>query len=179
MKVLFAGFALAALAALAVSGCRAAPPVPAERDAAETARAEAPAPTIPLTIESASGTHRFAVEVARTAEEQRRGLMFRAALPPDGGMLFPFAAPRPASFWMRNTVIPLDMIFIRADGTISNIARETEPYSLDSYSSEGPVSAVLEIAGGRAAALGIEPGDRVSWDDTAAAGGDGALADAN
>ena len=80
-------------------------------------------------------------------------------------MIFPFDPPREASFWMRNTMIPLDMIFIRTDGTIANIARETEPYSLDGQPSEGPVAAVLEIAGGRAAELGIEPGDRVSWPD--------------
>ena len=89
--------------------------------------------------------------------------MFRESLPENGGMIFPFEFPRLASFWMRNTMIPLDMIFIRADGTIANIARETEPYTLDSYHSSEPVIAVLEIAGGRSAELGIDAGDYVAW----------------
>ena len=71
--------------------------------------------------------------------------------------------PRPASFWMKNTVIPLDMIFVRPDGTIARIAADTVPYSLDPVDSGEPVSAVLEIAGGRAAELGIAEGDKVSW----------------
>lgn len=156
--------------ALVLTGCRADAPVPAERESgATTPAAEEALPTIPLTIESPGGAHSFTVEVARSPAEQARGLMFRPSLAPDRGMLFPFPAPRQASFWMRNTLIPLDIIFIREDGTITNIARETEPYSLDSYYSEGPVAAVLEIAGGRAAALGIEPGDRIRWDDSALA----------
>jgi uncharacterized protein len=120
--------------------------------------------TVPLTVRTASGkAHRFTVEVARTPEEQARGLMFRESLPPDGGMIFPFDPPRPASFWMKNTVIPLDMIFIRADGTIARIAADTTPYSLDQVESGEPVAAVFEIAGGRAAQLGIAEDDRVEW----------------
>ena len=91
------------------------------------------------------------------------GLMYRNALAPDRGMIFPFDPPRQASFWMRNTLIPLDMIFIRTDGTIANIAANTVPFSEEPVLSEGDVAAVLEIAGGRSAELGIRAGDKVSW----------------
>ena len=117
----------------------------------------------PLTIATAQGKRLFKVEVARTPEQQEHGLMFRERLTPDGGMIFPFAPPRPASFWMRNTVIPLDLIFVRADGTIARIAANATPYSLETIESGEPVAAVLEIAGGRAAALGIAQGDVVRW----------------
>jgi uncharacterized protein len=136
---------------------------------AEPERAAPPAATpsrleiIPLTIRSGSGDHRFSVEVARSPQEQAQGLMFRERLAPDAGMLFPFPAPRPASFWMKNTLIPLDMLFIRADGTIARIAAKTVPHSLDPVGVDEPVVAVLEIAGGRAAALGLSEGDRVGW----------------
>lgn len=120
---------------------------------------------VPLTITTGKTTLKFRVEVARSASEQERGLMFRESLPNDGGMIFPMKPPRPASFWMKNTVIPLDMIFVRADGTIARIAAETIPYSLEPVSSGEPVAAVLEIAGGRAAQLGISEDDKVSWED--------------
>ncbi|HET7816718.1 MAG TPA: DUF192 domain-containing protein [Sphingomicrobium sp.] len=116
-----------------------------------------------LTIRSAGGAHRFTVEVAETAEQQAQGLMFREALAGDRGMLFPYDPPRAASFWMKNTLIPLDMIFIRPDRTIGRIAANTVPHSLDPVASLEPVSAVLEIRGGRAAELGIKPGDKVEW----------------
>lgn len=118
---------------------------------------------MPLTITSNGREHRFTVEVAGTAEEQAMGLMYRNRLAPDRGMIFPFDPPREASFWMRNTLIPLDMIFVRADGTIANIEANTVPYSEEPMRSAGPVAAVLEIAGGRSAELGIKPGDRVKW----------------
>ena len=89
--------------------------------------------------------------------------MYREALAPDRGMLFPYDPPQIASFWMKNTLIPLDIIFIRGDGTIARIAANTVPLSLEPVQSLEPVAAVLEIAGGRAAELGIEPGDRVEW----------------
>jgi len=164
---IFWGCAL--LLAGALSGCRGEPQVVAEPPARAAAQSGAPsqeaADTIPLTIRSQGGVRDFDVELAVTPAEQTRGLMFRESLPENGGMLFPFPAPRMASFWMRNTLIPLDMIFIRDDRTIANIAARTTPYSLDSVISDGPVIAVLEIAGGRSAELGIAPGDRVLWGD--------------
>ncbi|GAB5487060.1 MAG: hypothetical protein Pars2KO_06300 [Parasphingorhabdus sp.] len=118
---------------------------------------------IPLTVISGGKEHRLTVEVAQTGEEQARGLMFRTNLDPDTGMIFPFAVDRMASFWMKNTVIALDIIFVRRDGTIESIAANTVPYSLDPVRSGEPVAAVLEIAGGRAAELGISAGDQVRW----------------
>lgn len=118
---------------------------------------------IPLTVTSANGTHSFKVEVARSAMEQAKGLMFRTKLGPGEGMIFPMSPPRGASFWMRNTVISLDLIFIAPDGRISNIAANAIPYDETPLLSIGTVKAVLEIPGGRAAELGIAPGDKVSW----------------
>ena len=89
--------------------------------------------------------------------------MYRESLGPREGMIFPYDPPQPVGFWMKNTLIPLDMIFVRADGTIARIAANTEPLSLDPVASGEPVAAVLEIAGGRAAELGIREGDRVDW----------------
>ncbi|GMG84666.1 hypothetical protein LNKW23_38820 [Paralimibaculum aggregatum] len=100
----------------------------------------------------------FDIEIADDPEEQARGLMFRQSLPREAGMLFVYSRPQPASFWMKNTMIPLDMIFIDDSGRVLNIAAETVPYSLAARSSEGVVRAVLEINGGLAAELGIGPG---------------------
>ncbi|KQX21687.1 MULTISPECIES: DUF192 domain-containing protein [unclassified Sphingomonas] len=119
--------------------------------------------TVPLTIRTASGTRSYAVEVASTPQEQARGLMYRTSLPDHGGMIFPMVPPRDASFWMKNTYIPLDMIFIRADGTIARIAANTVPEDLTPVPSGEPVAAVLEIVGGGAAADGIAEGDVVEW----------------
>ena len=118
---------------------------------------------VPLTVTSASGTHRFRVEVARSSMEQAKGLMFRTKLGPDEGMIFPMNPPRGASFWMKNTVISLDLIFVAPDGRISNIAANAVPYDLNPLISIGQVKGVLEIPGGRAAELGIAPGDKVAW----------------
>jgi len=118
---------------------------------------------VPLTIVTGGKSHAFRVEVARTAQEQAKGLMFRTALGPDEGMIFPMNPPRDASFWMRNTVIPLDIIFIGTDRRILNIAANATPYSETPLPSAGPVIGVLELAGGRAAELGIAPGDTVTW----------------
>jgi uncharacterized protein len=118
---------------------------------------------VPLTIESRGKRHAFVVEVARSPEEQTTGMMHRQSLAPDRGMIFPYDPPRPASFWMRNTLIPLDLIFVRPDGSIGSIAANAVPLSLDPIPSGEPVAAVLEIAGGRSAELGIGPGDKVSW----------------
>lgn len=137
---------------------------PSASNAVEVSQSPAGLKQVPLTITSSDGrTHRFTVEVAKTPEEQAMGLMFRNELAADRGMVFPFDPPRDASFWMRNTLIPLDMIFVRADGSIANIAANTVPYSEEPVPSDGPVMAVLEIAGGRSAELGIKPGDKVKW----------------
>jgi uncharacterized protein len=141
-----------ALASAALSGCT-----------AGGAAVESAARTVPLSIKSGTKTHKFNVEVARTEAEQARGLMFRDKLADDAGMIFPMSPPRVASFWMKNTLIPLDMIFIRADGSIARIAAETVPYSLDPVTSGEPVAAVLEIRGGRAGELGIAENDKVDW----------------
>lgn len=115
----------------------------------------------PLEIASKSGVHVFAVEMANTPQEQARGLMFRRSLPEGQGMLFDFHQEQPTSFWMKNTYIPLDMIFIRADGTVSTVGANAVPYSERPIPSAGPVRAVLEINAGLAKSLGIEPGARV------------------
>ena len=116
----------------------------------------------PLEIVSKTGVHTFAVEMAVTPEEQAKGLMFRRELPEGQGMLFDFHQEQPASFWMKNTYISLDMIFIRADGHILRIAENTVPLSETIVPSGGPVRAVLEVIAGTARKLGIEPGDRVA-----------------
>jgi len=118
---------------------------------------------IPLTIEQDGKTHNFKVEVARSAEEQRQGLMFRTQMGADEGMIFPYDPPQPAGFWMKNTVIPLDIIFIGTDRRIINIEANAVPYSLESRRSQGLAIAVLELNGGRAEELGIAPGAKVEW----------------
>jgi len=116
----------------------------------------------PLEIVSKSGVHTFTVEMALTPEEQAKGLMFRRELPEGEGMLFDFHHEQPASFWMKNTYVSLDMIFIRGDGTILKIAENTVPLSEALVQSGGPVRAVLEVVAGTARKLGIVPGDRVA-----------------
>jgi uncharacterized membrane protein (UPF0127 family) len=136
---------------------------PSASNAVELGRSAAGLEQVPLTVTSGGRTHKFTVEVAATSEEQATGLMNRASLAPDRGMIFPFAEESQASFWMKNTLIPLDMIFVRADGSIANIEANTVPLSLQPVHSDGPVAAVLELAGGRSAELGIKPGDKVKW----------------
>ena len=116
----------------------------------------------PLEIASKSGVHVFAVELASTPEEQAKGLMFRRQLPEGQGMLFDFHQEQPTSFWMKNTYIPLDMIFIRGDGRILRIAENTVPLSEALVPSGGAVRAVLEVNAGTARKLGIAAGDRVA-----------------
>src|SRR5258708_1702532 len=116
----------------------------------------------PLEIASKSGVHVFAVEMASTPAEQARGLMDRRGLPEGQGMLFDFHHEQLTSFWMKNTYIPLDMIFIRGDGRILRIVENTVPLSEVLIPSGGPVRAVLEVNGGTAKKLGIAPGDRVA-----------------
>lgn len=116
-----------------------------------------------MTIRTATGTHKFSVEVAAAPAEQEKGLMFRRTLAPDRGMIFPYDPPQNVAFWMKNTLIPLDMVFIRADGHVARIAANTVPMSLEPVPSGEPVAAVLEIAGGRAAQIGMKSGDLVEW----------------
>ena len=154
------GAALAAGALLVSAACKG--------DAGADATAAQAAQKIPVTIQTTAGAKSFNVEVARTPAEQERGLMFRTGIPDDGGMIFtPYPAegggPREASFWMKNTPSPLDIIFIRPDGTIARIAENTVPFSEEQVKSGEPVSAVLEINGGLSSRLGIAPGDKVSW----------------
>lgn len=123
---------------------------------------------VPVTLTTARGTHRLRVERASTPAAQQQGLMYRTDLKPDGGMLFyPYPAeggpPKVANFWMKNTPTSLDIVFIRGDGTIARIAENTVPFSEAFVSSGEPVSAVLEVVGGRTAELGIAEGDMVSW----------------
>jgi len=115
-----------------------------------------------LEIVSASGVHVFSVELATNDEERERGLMYRKSVPDGQGMLFDFGAEQNVAMWMKNTLIPLDMIFIRGDGRIARIAENTEPMSTRIIPSGGPVRAVLEVAGGTAKKLGIAVGDRVA-----------------
>lgn len=113
-------------------------------------------------IASKSGVHVFSVEIADNDAERARGLMYRKELPEGQGMLFDFHREQEVSFWMQNTYIPLDMVFIRADGRILRIAENTEPLSTKLVPSGGPVRAVLEVIGGTTRKLGIAPGDRVA-----------------
>lgn len=112
-------------------------------------------------IVSGDKTHVIQAEVMRTDADRARGLMFRRHLPEDRGMLFDFKTERPVAMWMKNTYLPLDMIFIAADGRIVNIAENTEPMSERTIPSAGPVLSVLEVNAGVSAKLGIKAGDRI------------------
>ncbi|HEV8681036.1 MAG TPA: DUF192 domain-containing protein [Stellaceae bacterium] len=118
-------------------------------------------PTAPLTIVSAGAEHRFTVELATTPAQTEQGLMFRRSLAPDAGMLFDFKMPTMAMMWMKNTLIPLDMLFVDAGGRIVNIHQRAVPQSLETIAAAAPVRAVIELNGGTATRLGIRPGDRV------------------
>src|SRR5262249_54743244 len=117
--------------------------------------------TSELTIVSATGPHRFTVEVAETPEQMQQGLMFRRNMAADAGMLFDYKTPTVATMWMRNTLIPLDMLFVDAQGRIVNAHQRAVPQSLDMIAAAAPVRAVIELNGGTAARLGIAPGDQV------------------
>ena len=119
-------------------------------------------PKKPLTIVSNNGQrHVFNVEMATADQQQIVGLMFRKSVAPNGGMLFVWPAPEISHMWMKNTLVPLDMVFIRSDGVIDSIAENTVPHSLRDISSQGQVIATLELQGGITAKLGITVGDRV------------------
>jgi hypothetical protein len=164
LLLLAAGPALAACQPKAQEPANdAAAPRAAAAPAAEQMHPVSGLPLAPLEIRSGGKTHRFTVEIARSESEQAYGLMNRTALGDSEGMLFPFSPPKPASFWMKNTLIPLDIIFIRDDGTIARIEANTVPLSEDPVPSGEPIVLVLELAGGRAAELGIAEGDKVEW----------------
>ncbi len=114
-----------------------------------------------LTVETESGPLNFEVELAITPEQRRQGLMFREDLEADQGMLFDFGRSGPVTMWMRNTFVPLDMLFIEEDGRIARIVADTQPLSDAVIGSGGPVRAVLELAAGTSAAQGIAVGDQV------------------
>jgi len=118
-------------------------------------------PRSTLTVQSSNGKHEFKVWLAQTNRRRTQGLMFVKELPKGSGMLFTYDEAQPISMWMKNTVIPLDMLFIAADGRITRIARDATPRSLATISSMGTVLGVLELAGGECKRLGIEVGDRV------------------
>jgi uncharacterized protein len=116
----------------------------------------------PLEIVTKNGVQVFSVELATTEQEKETGLMYRKELPDGKGMLFDFSPEQQVSMWMKNTYIPLDMIFIRADGRILRIAENTEPLSTKIIPSGGPAKGVLEVIAGTAKKYGIAPGDRVA-----------------
>ncbi|MBD3728317.1 MAG: DUF192 domain-containing protein [Sphingomonadales bacterium] len=154
---------------LAVGACSpnaAGDPAPVAQDLARHQNAVHPVsglPVIPLTVSTPHGEYEFTVEVAASADEQARGLMFRTALGGDEGMIFPRRPADLASFWMKDTPLPLDIIFIGTDGRILNIAAQAVPNSMTHVSAVDYAAAVLEIPGGRAAELGIGHGDRVDF----------------
>lgn len=112
-----------------------------------------------LVLHASSGDYRFHVDVVDTNESRAKGLMFVQDLADDAGMLFDFKEERDVSFWMRNTFIPLDMIFVGADGVVKNIHVNARPHDVTGIPSEGPVQFVLEIPGGRSVEIGLKPGD--------------------
>jgi len=118
-------------------------------------------PVAPLSVVTAKGTFHFQVEVAATDTSRERGLMFRKSLGPAEGMLFDFKSPQEVAFWMKNTLIPLDMLFVAPDGRIIAIARQAPPMSEAPIPSGGAVLGVVELRGGRAAEIGAQPGDQV------------------
>ncbi len=128
---------------------------------AGAAAAQEPAKLEPLTIVTETDATLVTAEIADTDELRARGLMFRHRLPEGQAMLFDFGTPRPAAMWMKNTYMSLDMLFVRADGTIAAIAENTVPKSLDTISVQEPVRGVIELAAGSARKMGIKVDDRV------------------
>jgi hypothetical protein len=157
MMSLIAAARAAGFAALLILGACAQPNAPGD----EMAGHLGPLPMEDLAVETAHGVQRFHVEIADNNAEREQGLMYRRSMPADHGMLFDFNPPQQVSFWMHNTLLPLDIIFIGEDGRILNIAANATPFSDDNIPSAGPVRGVLELNAGRAAALDILPGDRV------------------
>lgn len=144
-----------ALSPLGLVGCR----------SSEPKTAELGLDIVPVTITSSNGEHVFKTEVARTDEEQQQGMMYRKDMADDTAMLFPFPQGKIASFWMKNTYVPLDIIFVKEDGTIANIGAQAVPLDENPVEATEPVTAVLEIKGGLSEKLGIKAGDKVHWTD--------------
>ncbi len=119
-----------------------------------------------LEIKTESDSVKIQIEIADEPDERSRGLMFRESLDALSGMLFIYPTPRIASFWMKNTLIPLDIVFVDAEGRVATIAPQTTPLSLKPVTSGVPVLTVLEVAGGEAERLGIAVGDAVEWTET-------------
>ena len=138
-----------------------APAVPAA--ALDISAAQPQLTRVPLTLATRTGAHRYTVEVAATPRQQELGLMFRTRMGRAEGMIFPMMPPRPASFWMENTILPLDLVFIGADGRVLNIAADAKPYSRALIDSAGAAAAVLELNAGEAARVGLKPGDAVAY----------------
>jgi uncharacterized membrane protein (UPF0127 family) len=145
---------LLALALLAAAGCDGGQPTGNSAAAA--------LPVVPLEIRSGPNSHRFAVEVAVSQAQQEKGLSGRRSVAVDRGMVFPMMPPRTATFWMKDTHVPLDLLFVHTDGSIAQISTG-QPEELTPISAGVPVVAVVELRGGRAAELGIAVGDRVRW----------------
>lgn len=129
----------------------------------ETLAANPQLASIKLTLTARGRPHRYIVEVARTPVEQARGLMLRTVMARDHGMIFPMNPPRVAAFWMEGTVLPLDIIFIKADSTIGRIAANAIPFDRSEIPSGGPIAAVLELDAGEAARIGLRAGDAVRY----------------
>ena len=137
-------------------------PLAARAQEPNITKAQPDLPKEKLVIITRDGVHHdFNVEMATATNQQTVGLMFRKSVPPDGGMLFDWGSPRDSQMWMRNTLVPLDMVFIDADGRIRSIAENTVPESLAVIDSRGPVRATLELAAGTTARLDIRVGDKV------------------
>ncbi len=137
------------LSGIALAGLLLAAPLPARADDGHAV------------LHTSKGDFAFNIEVVDTEEGRERGLMYRKSLAPDAGMLFDFLTPQPVEFWMVNTLIPLDMVFIADDGTVRSVHANAKPEDPTPIPSGAPVEFVLEIAGGRAAAIGLVPGDRL------------------
>ncbi len=138
------------------------PLAPARALALPPAAAQAELARIDVVVTTARGRHHYAAELAATPEQQEYGLMFRTRMGAKQAMLFPFAPPRPATFWMANTVLPLDLVFIGADGRVLNVGRGI-PQSRELVPSDGDAAAVLELNAGEAAKIGLATGDRVRY----------------
>ncbi len=115
----------------------------------------------PLTIVTEEGSHEFMVDEAKTMAQQARGMMFRDSMGADTGMIFEFDEPKIATIWMKNTSIPLDILFVRSNGKILKIEHSHKPYTLRSASSEAVIAGVVELKGGESKARGIRPGDTI------------------